>query len=213
MTYHLFLPRFVHFKKAHIQEVHVKLPRCHIPRSGDFNFRAEFVETALLGSKCDYNGTLVVVRDDAALNLPCAQQAEYSNRHNGERAESSNRHNGERAESSNRHNVERQRAESSNRHNGERAESSNRCKGEHAEYSNRCNGEQAECLRGLKSLGVWVLQYMRDFIACRVTTERNNNLGSHCEEVENAVDVKELEKNLFNNIVSALENQVCDNLP
>ena len=178
MTYQVFLPRFVHFKKAHIQEVHVKLPRCHIPRSGDFNFRAEFVETALLGSKCDYNGTLVVVRDDAALNLPCAQQAEYSNRHNGERAESSNR-----------------------------------CKGEHVEYSNGCNGEQAECLRGLKSLGVWVLQYMRDFIACRVTTERNNNLGSHCEEVENAVDVKELEKNLFNNIVSALENQVCNNLP
>ena len=146
MTYHLFLPRFVDFKKARIQEVQAKPPRCCILRSVDIILRAEALETAQPADSCDFTATLIVVRDVEALNLPWAQ------------------------------------AESSNRH----------------------KGEQAECVKGLKSLGVRDLEYMMDFLACRMTTGSKNKLGSDCEEAESAEDGKEWEKNLYKNLITIL---------
>merc|ERR1719471_1521413 len=78
--------RFVDFQKVRIQEVQAELPRGCIPRSVDIILRAEAVETAQPGDRCDFTGTLIVVPDVGALNLPGAQ-AETSNRHKGEQSE------------------------------------------------------------------------------------------------------------------------------
>merc|ERR1719504_312046 len=69
--------RFVDFQKVRIQEVQAELPRGCIPRS---------VDTAQPGDRCDFTGTLIVVPDVGALNLPGAQ-AESGNRHKGEESE------------------------------------------------------------------------------------------------------------------------------
>ena len=69
-----------------IQEVQAELPRGCIPRSIDIILRAEAVETAQPGDRCDFTGTMIVVPDVGALNLPGAQ-AESSSRHKGEQAE------------------------------------------------------------------------------------------------------------------------------
>lgn len=45
--------------------------------------RAEAVDQAQAGDRCDFTGTLIVVPDVAALNLPGAR-AESSARHRGE---------------------------------------------------------------------------------------------------------------------------------
>lgn len=45
--------------------------------------RAEAVEQAQAGDRCDFTGTLIVVPDVAALNMPGAR-AESSARHKGE---------------------------------------------------------------------------------------------------------------------------------
>ena len=47
----------------------VELPRCCIPRSVDIILRAEAVETAQPGDRCDYTETLMVVPDVGSLNL------------------------------------------------------------------------------------------------------------------------------------------------
>ena len=78
--------RFVDFQKVRIQEVQSELPRGCIPRSVDIILRAEAVETAQPGDRCDFTGSLIVVPDVGALQLPGAK-AESSNRHRGEQTE------------------------------------------------------------------------------------------------------------------------------
>ena len=141
MIDHLFLPRFVDFKKTRIQEVQAKPPRCCILRSVDIILRAEALKTPQPGDSCNFTAKLIVVRDVEALNLPWAQ------------------------------------AESSNRH---------------------------KCVKGLMSLGVRDLEYMMDFLACRMTTGSKNKLGYDCEEAESAEDGKEWEKNLYKNLITIL---------
>ncbi|XP_071550346.1 zygotic DNA replication licensing factor mcm6-B [Panulirus ornatus] len=72
--------RFVDFQKVRIQEVQAELPRGCIPRSVEVVVRAEAVERAQAGDRCDFTGTLIVVPDVSALNLPGAR-AESSARH------------------------------------------------------------------------------------------------------------------------------------
>ncbi len=110
--------RFVDFQKVRVQEIQSELPRGCIPRSLDIILRAEAVESAQPGDRCDFVGSLVVVPDVAALNLP------------GARAESGARHKGSDMES--------------------------------------------EGVRGLKSLGVRDLHYRMAFLACSVTSTRQN---------------------------------------
>ncbi|XP_045624546.1 zygotic DNA replication licensing factor mcm6-B [Procambarus clarkii] len=78
--------RFVDFQKVRIQEVQAELPRGCIPRSVEIVVRAEAVERAQAGDRCDFTGTLIVVPDVSALNLPGAR-AESSARHKGEDSE------------------------------------------------------------------------------------------------------------------------------
>jgi len=78
--------KFVDFQKVRIQEVQSELPRGCIPRSVDIVLRAEAVDTAQPGDRCEFVGSLIVVPDVGAINLPGAQ-AETSNRHRGEQAE------------------------------------------------------------------------------------------------------------------------------
>lgn len=65
--------RFVDFQKVRIQETQSELPRGSIPRSVEVILRAEAVETAQAGDRCDFTGTLIVVPDVGALNMPGAQ--------------------------------------------------------------------------------------------------------------------------------------------
>jgi len=152
--------RFVDFQKVRIQEVQAELPRGCIPRSVDIILRAEAVETAQPGDRCEFVGTLIVVPDVGAINLPGAQ----------------------------------------------------------AETSNRHKGEQAEGVRGLKSLGVRDLHYRMAFLACSVSTGGRSKLGSDCEQVESADDMRakmsseewesvykmSQDKNIYSNIINSL---------
>eukprot|EP00088_Acartia_fossae_P023653 TRINITY_DN2467_c0_g1_i13.p1 TRINITY_DN2467_c0_g1~~TRINITY_DN2467_c0_g1_i13.p1 ORF type:complete len:815 (-),score=325.70 TRINITY_DN2467_c0_g1_i13:527-2971(-) len=65
--------KFVDFQKVRIQEVQSELPRGCIPRSVEIVLRAEAVESAQAGDRCEFTGTLIVVPDVAALNLPGAR--------------------------------------------------------------------------------------------------------------------------------------------
>ncbi|XP_014668098.1 PREDICTED: zygotic DNA replication licensing factor mcm6-B-like [Priapulus caudatus] len=65
--------RFVDFQKVRIQETQAEIPRGSIPRSLEIVLRAEAVEMAQAGDKCDFTGTLIVVPDVAALSLPGAR--------------------------------------------------------------------------------------------------------------------------------------------
>lgn len=78
--------RFVDFQKVRIQEIQAELPRGCIPRSVEIVVRAEAVECAQAGDRCDFTGALIVVPDVAVLNLPGAR-AESSARHKGEDSE------------------------------------------------------------------------------------------------------------------------------
>ncbi|MGH0127292.1 UNVERIFIED_CONTAM: hypothetical protein FKN15_071197 [Acipenser sinensis] len=60
--------RFVDFQKVRIQETQAELPRGSIPRSLEVILRAEAVETAQAGDKCDFTGTLIVVPDVSQLS-------------------------------------------------------------------------------------------------------------------------------------------------
>ncbi|KAJ3594623.1 hypothetical protein NHX12_003930 [Muraenolepis orangiensis] len=53
-----------------IQETQVELPRGSIPRSMEVILRAEAVETAQAGDRCDFTGTLIVVPDVSQLSTP-----------------------------------------------------------------------------------------------------------------------------------------------
>ncbi|XP_040288104.1 maternal DNA replication licensing factor mcm6 [Bufo bufo] len=61
--------RFVDFQKVRIQETQAELPRGAIPRSVEVILRAEAVESAMAGDRCDFTGTLIVVPDVAALSV------------------------------------------------------------------------------------------------------------------------------------------------
>lgn len=52
-----------------IQETQAELPRGAIPRSVEVILRAEAVETAMAGDRCDFTGTLIVVPDVSALSV------------------------------------------------------------------------------------------------------------------------------------------------
>ncbi|KAK7488184.1 hypothetical protein BaRGS_00020626 [Batillaria attramentaria] len=65
--------RFVDFQKVRIQETQAELPRGSIPRSVEVILRAEAVETAQAGDKCDFIGTLIVVPDVGSLSLAGAR--------------------------------------------------------------------------------------------------------------------------------------------
>ncbi|KAF0299152.1 Zygotic DNA replication licensing factor mcm6-A [Amphibalanus amphitrite] len=65
--------RFVDYQKLRIQETQAELPRGSIPRSVDVIVRAEAVESAQAGDRCDLIGTLIVVPDVASLATPGAR--------------------------------------------------------------------------------------------------------------------------------------------
>ncbi|XP_060605756.1 zygotic DNA replication licensing factor mcm6-B-like [Ruditapes philippinarum] len=65
--------RFVDFQKVRIQETQAELPRGSIPRSVEVVLRAEAVEMAQAGDKCDFTGTLIVVPDVSTLSTAGAR--------------------------------------------------------------------------------------------------------------------------------------------
>ncbi|XP_062903620.1 DNA replication licensing factor MCM6-like [Mobula hypostoma] len=62
--------RFVDFQKVRIQETQAELPRGSIPRSVEVILRAEAVESAQAGDRCDFTGMLIVVPDVSQLATP-----------------------------------------------------------------------------------------------------------------------------------------------
>nr|XP_057923280.1 DNA replication licensing factor MCM6 isoform X1 [Doryrhamphus excisus]XP_057923282.1 DNA replication licensing factor MCM6 isoform X2 [Doryrhamphus excisus] len=74
--------KFIDFQKVRIQETQAELPRGSIPRSLEIVLRAEAVETAQAGDRCDFTGTLVVVPDVSQLSTP-GLRAETSTRVGG----------------------------------------------------------------------------------------------------------------------------------
>uniref|UniRef100_A0A8C4ZVQ7 DNA replication licensing factor MCM6 n=1 Tax=Gadus morhua TaxID=8049 RepID=A0A8C4ZVQ7_GADMO len=62
--------KFIDFQKVRIQETQAELPRGSIPRSMEVILRAEAVETAQAGDRCDFTGTLIVVPDVSQLSTP-----------------------------------------------------------------------------------------------------------------------------------------------
>ncbi|XP_069020516.1 DNA replication licensing factor MCM6 [Embiotoca jacksoni] len=62
--------KFIDFQKVRIQETQAELPRGSIPRSLEIVLRAEAVETAQAGDRCDFTGTLIVVPDVSQLTTP-----------------------------------------------------------------------------------------------------------------------------------------------
>uniref|UniRef100_A0A3Q1HBN8 DNA replication licensing factor MCM6 n=1 Tax=Acanthochromis polyacanthus TaxID=80966 RepID=A0A3Q1HBN8_9TELE len=71
--------KFTDFQKVRIQETQAELPRGSIPRSLEIVLRAEAVETAQAGDRCDFTGTLIVVPDVSQLSTP-GVRAETSTR-------------------------------------------------------------------------------------------------------------------------------------
>ncbi|XP_003975907.1 DNA replication licensing factor MCM6 [Takifugu rubripes] len=71
--------KFIDFQKVRIQETQAELPRGSIPRSLDIVLRAEAVETAQAGDRCDFTGTLIVVPDVSQMRTP-GVRAETSTR-------------------------------------------------------------------------------------------------------------------------------------
>ncbi|XP_065665175.1 zygotic DNA replication licensing factor mcm6-A isoform X2 [Hydra vulgaris] len=72
--------RFVDFQKVRIQETQSELPHGCIPRSVEVILRAEAVEHAQAGDKCDFTGTLIVVPDVAQINMPGSKAETRGNR-------------------------------------------------------------------------------------------------------------------------------------
>ncbi|XP_073532721.1 maternal DNA replication licensing factor mcm6 [Phyllobates terribilis] len=77
--------RFVDFQKVRIQETQAELPRGAIPRSVEVILRAEAVETAMAGDRCDFTGTLIVVPDVSALSVGDARMETGAKVTGGER--------------------------------------------------------------------------------------------------------------------------------
>ncbi|XP_068427063.1 DNA replication licensing factor MCM6 [Clinocottus analis] len=71
--------KFTDFQKVRIQETQAELPRGSIPRSLEIVLRAEAVEMAQAGDRCDFTGTLIVVPDVSQLSTP-GVRAETSTR-------------------------------------------------------------------------------------------------------------------------------------
>lgn len=71
--------KFIDFQKVRIQETQAELPHGSIPRSLEIILRAEAVETAQAGDRCDFTGTLIVVPDVSQLSTP-GVRAETSTR-------------------------------------------------------------------------------------------------------------------------------------
>ncbi|KRT84432.1 hypothetical protein AMK59_2499, partial [Oryctes borbonicus] len=78
---------FIDFQKVRIQETQAELPRGCIPRSVEVILRAENVETVQAGDRYDFTGTLIVVPDVGALNLPGAKAQIGSKHRHGDEAE------------------------------------------------------------------------------------------------------------------------------
>lgn len=74
---------FVDFQKVRIQETQAELPRGSIPRSVEVILRAECVERAQPGDRCDFTGTLIVVPDVSQIAMPGAR-AESGAHHRGQ---------------------------------------------------------------------------------------------------------------------------------
>ncbi|XP_046570289.1 LOW QUALITY PROTEIN: zygotic DNA replication licensing factor mcm6-like [Haliotis rubra] len=74
--------RFVDFQKVRIQETQAELPRGSIPRSVEVVLRAESVESAQAGDRCDFTGTLIVIPDVGSMSVPGAR-SETSSRLRG----------------------------------------------------------------------------------------------------------------------------------
>ncbi|XP_023232350.1 zygotic DNA replication licensing factor mcm6-like [Centruroides sculpturatus] len=74
--------KFVDFQKIRIQETQSELPRGSIPRSVEVIVRAEAVELAQPGDRCDFTGTLIVVPDVSQLATP-GVRTESGIRHKG----------------------------------------------------------------------------------------------------------------------------------
>ncbi|XP_075876778.1 DNA replication licensing factor MCM6 [Nelusetta ayraudi] len=62
--------KFIDFQKVRIQETQAELPRGSIPRSLEVVLRAEAVEMAQAGDRCDFTGTLIVVPDVSQMRTP-----------------------------------------------------------------------------------------------------------------------------------------------
>ncbi|EEC07094.1 Mcm2/3, putative, partial [Ixodes scapularis] len=73
---------FVDFQKVRIQETQAELPRGNIPRSVEVVVRAEAVEVAQAGDRCDFTGTLIVVPDVGQMATP-GLRTESSSHHKG----------------------------------------------------------------------------------------------------------------------------------
>ncbi|KAK5859670.1 hypothetical protein PBY51_021207 [Eleginops maclovinus] len=71
--------KFIDFQKVRVQETQAELPRGSIPRSLEIVLRAEAVEMAQAGDRCDFTGTLIVVPDVSQLSTP-GVRAETSTR-------------------------------------------------------------------------------------------------------------------------------------
>ncbi|KAM3865696.1 DNA replication licensing factor MCM6 isoform 2-T2 [Diretmus argenteus] len=71
--------KFIDFQKVRVQETQAELPRGSIPRSLEIILRAEAVETAQAGDRCDFTGTLIVVPDVSQLSTT-GVRAETSSR-------------------------------------------------------------------------------------------------------------------------------------
>lgn len=56
--------------QVRIQETQAELPRGSIPRSLEIVLRAEAVEMAQAGDRCDFTGTLIVVPDVSQFRTP-----------------------------------------------------------------------------------------------------------------------------------------------
>jgi len=74
--------KFVDFQKCRIQEIQSELPCGCIPRSVEIILRAEAVESAQAGDRCEFTGSLIVVPDVSALNMPGAAAETSGTRRN-----------------------------------------------------------------------------------------------------------------------------------
>ncbi|KAI0980354.1 hypothetical protein GJ496_004922 [Pomphorhynchus laevis] len=69
-TLDIFKSTFADFQRIRVQECQHDLPRGSIPRTLDVILRAEYVESAQAGDKCEFVGCLVAVPDVSAISLP-----------------------------------------------------------------------------------------------------------------------------------------------
>ncbi|KAL8591134.1 hypothetical protein ACOMHN_063758 [Nucella lapillus] len=152
--------RFVDFQKVRIQETQAELPRGSIPRSLEVILRAEAVEMAQAGDKCDFIGIIIIIiiiiciiiviiiiisSVEVILRAEAVEMAQA----------------GDKCDFIGSLIVVPDVGSLSVA--GARAESSNRVKG-------GGDGYESEGVRGLKALGVRDLTYRMAFLACTVTS-------------------------------------------